>query len=80
MADDEDPLWRLAERARTHDALASDSRPARDAAIYDAYDAGCTYRQLAGRTGMSTSAVHRAVLRETKRRQLLAGDDDEMGD
>lgn len=76
MISDVDPVAHLSDRARTHADLAKDARPARDAAIYDAYTAGATYDQLAARAGMSRTAIYQAVNRECARRQLLDDDDE----
>jgi len=66
-----DKLTRLAEPARVHAELARDSTATRDAAIADAYEAGGTVRELAKATGLSPAHIHRIVVREAARRQIL---------
>lgn len=67
-------LGRLADPVKVHRELAADSRESLLSAIYDAHQAGATERDLARACGWSRSHVHRLLIREAERRQLLVLD------
>jgi hypothetical protein len=64
-------LAKLADPARVHAQLAKDSKQARDSALWEAYQAGAGLRELAEASGLSVSTVHRAVVAEDQRRQVV---------
>ncbi len=65
-------LARLSDPARTHTELARDACKARDDAIYEAYQANSSLREIAAATGLGTSSVHRIVIRQIADRQRVA--------
>ncbi len=70
-AKDQERLARLADPTRVYRQLADDSKAARDRAIYDAYQSGSGLREIARASGLSVSTVHRVIVAETAKQQLV---------
>ncbi len=77
-AERQDRLAKVADPVKVHRELSADSREALRTALYEEYQAGATERELADATGISKSHVHRLLVDETARRQLVTIEDEQQ--
>lgn len=67
----DDPLATIGDRCRTNRELGDDDRTARNRLLWEESEAGAKVRELADRSGLSRSQVHRIIIEEDRKRQRI---------